>query len=281
VTTRDRIVVIVLLAASAIAGFWFLALAPKRAEGKKLDAQVATAHQRLQKAQASLGQAEKAKREYDADYATVARLGKAVPSDDQVPSLIYELQTAAGASHIDFRTLRMTGASQPTPTTSAAAASAANNSSSSSASAGSGSSSTPSGGTAAPATATAAASLPPGASVGTAGFPTMPFQFTFQGSFFDMEHLLNEVQRFIAVNGQDVRVRGRLLSIDGFALQPQAFPQVKASITATAYLLPSDEGAAAGATAQGPTAQAPGAQPASTSAPKTTPPASTITGVAR
>jgi len=70
----------------------------------------------------------------------------------------------------------------------------------------------------------------------------MPFSFVFNGTFFDMERFLNEVQRFVRVNGDNVDVRGRLLSIDGFALNagPNGFPSVKATISATAYLMSPD-----------------------------------------
>jgi hypothetical protein len=74
----------------------------------------------------------------------------------------------------------------------------------------------------------------------------MPFAFVFDGTFFDMETFMSEVQRFVRVNGERVDVRGRLLSIDGFSLSagPGGFPKVKANISATAYLLsPDDTGA--------------------------------------
>jgi hypothetical protein len=264
VTTRDRIVVLVVLGTAMIAGFWFVVLSPKREEATKLDAKVAVVQQRLQTAQNTLGQAEKARRGYEADYAAVARLGKAVPKDDNMPSLLYQLQDAARGARIDFRSAQISGASQ-------SAAPAAS----------SGGSTASSGSTTAPATQAAAAALPPGASVGSAGFPTMPFQFTFRGSFFDMEHLLNEVQDFISVDGKDVRVRGRLLTIDAIALSPQIFPEVKASITATAYLLPADDATVAGATPQSPAASSSCDQSASSpSAPKVTTPSATATGAA-
>ena len=68
----------------------------------------------------------------------------------------------------------------------------------------------------------------------------------FNGSFFDMESFFADVQRFVRVNGDRVDVRGRLLSIDGFALTagPGGFPAVKADISATAYLLSPDDTAA-------------------------------------
>jgi hypothetical protein len=277
VTARDRIVLLVVVGVAAMAGFWFGVLSPKRAEATKLDVKVAAAQQRLQRAQNSLGQAEKAKRGYQVDYATVARLGKAVPKDDDMPSLLYELQSAAGDARIDLRSLLVSGASQPGAPPTSSAGSTASGSSSSSGS--SGSSTTPSTPSPTPGQ-TATATLPPGVSVGAAGFPTIPLQFTFQGSYSDMEHLLAEVQRFISINGKDVRVHGRLLTIDGLALTPQTFPQVKANISATAYLLPSAETSSAGTSAASPSASTSGDQPGPSSAPKVATPTATATGVA-
>ena len=101
------------------------------------------------------------------------------------------------------------------------------------------STSTPATGSTATATQAAAATLPPGASVGAAGFPTMPFSFVFNGSYFDMERFLHDVQGFVRVDGQRVSVTGRLLSVDAFSLTagPGGFPSVKATMTATAYVL--------------------------------------------
>jgi hypothetical protein len=88
----------------------------------------------------------------------------------------------------------------------------------------------------------------------------MPFSFEFDGSFFDMEHFFEGVQGFASTSGDDVSVHGRLLTVDAFALTASrfGFPRVKASINATAYLVPQDEGLTGGATPQGP-----GATPAS------------------
>jgi hypothetical protein len=88
----------------------------------------------------------------------------------------------------------------------------------------------------------------------------MPFSFVFNGSFFDMETFFSEVQRFVRVKGDNVDVRGRLLSVDGFALTAGAggFPAVKAEISATAYLLSPDD-AAASASPTSPTAPNAGA----------------------
>jgi hypothetical protein len=66
----------------------------------------------------------------------------------------------------------------------------------------------------------------------------MPFSFVFNGSFFDMESFLRDVNRLVRVNGDRVNVRGRLLSIDAFSLTagPKGFPSVTANMSATAYL---------------------------------------------
>ena len=245
-TTRDRLVIVVVLLVAALAGFWFLALAPKRKESADLNAQIATQTQQLTTAQSQAATARQAKARYNDDYAAVAKLGKAVPKSDALPSLVYQLQSVAHSSRIDFTSLKVSsgGGQGPTPAAAAApAASAAAGGANPSASASGGSSATPAASapaatSPAPATQAAAATLPPGATVGSAGFPTMPFSFIFSGTYFDMERFFADVQSFVKVNGKQVDADGRLLSIDGFGLVagPGGFPNVKANIVATAYL---------------------------------------------
>jgi Tfp pilus assembly protein PilO len=245
-TTRDRLVIVVVLLVAALAGFWFLALAPKRKESADLNAQIATQTQQLTTAQSQAATARQAKARYNDDYAAVAKLGKAVPKSDALPSLVYQLQSVAHSSRIDFTSLKVSsgGGQGPTPAAAAApAASAASGGANPSASASGGSSTTPAASapaatSPAPATQAAAAALPPGATVGSAGFPTMPFSFIFSGTYFDMERFFADVQSFVKVNGKQVDADGRLLSIDGFGLVagPGGFPNVKANIVATAYL---------------------------------------------
>jgi Type II secretion system (T2SS), protein M len=271
VTSRDRIIIVVVLVAAVLAGVWFVGLAPKRKEAADLSSQIDTAKQQLAEAEQSAGQARQAKAGYDRDYAAVATLGKAVPKSDAVPSLVYQLQSAAHDARIDFKSLKIAGNGvQASPSAPAAATAAvaksSNASGSTTPSTGTSGSTTPStAATPAPATQAATASLPPGAAVGSAGFPTMPFSFVFNGSFFDMERFLREVQRFVRVDGKSVDVRGRLLSVDGFALTagPAGFPSVRASISATAYVLSPDDTAAAaagGSTSTGSASGAPTAQ---------------------
>jgi Tfp pilus assembly protein PilO len=239
VTARDRTVLIVVGLLAVMAGFWFLVLSPQNKSATELGAQLSAAQQRLAAAQTGAAGAEAARRRYDSDYATVARLGKAVPVKDDVPALVYQLSHTAHANHVDFRSIKLsatTASAAPAPSGAAAAVASAN------------------GTTPASATTVAPSALPPGATVGTAGFPTMPFSFNFTGSFFNMQKFLHSVDALTTVDGKNINVKGRLLTVDGVDLSagPKGFPQVDATVTVTAYLLPADEGLTAGATATTP-----------------------------
>lgn len=256
-TVRDRNVLLVVGVLAALAASWFLMVAPKRQEAAELTGKVAAAQTRLDSARLSAAAAEKARSSYAADYATVARLGKAVTVDDQVPSLLYTLQSIAERYRIDFRDMTGGGdqpAPQPQNSTSAgqAAAVAATEDKSDSKDQG----------------AAPAAPAAPEA-VGTAGFPTMPFSFTFEGTYFDMERFLRAVDRLTVVDGKQITVRGRLLTIDDVTLTAGegGFPRVQAVVGATAFLLPAEQGLTAGATQAGPASAVPASAGASASAP--------------
>lgn len=272
-TARDRSVILVVGALAMLGAFWFFALAPKRHAAQALNAQVAAETQRLEAAKQSAASAAAARARYARDYATVARLGKAVPVDDEVPSLLYQLETAAAKTRVDFRSMKLdntTGKAAPAAPAAAAVASTKEQTPGGDAGAKKPDASatpaaTPAAGApgAAPATGAVAAALPPGAAIGPAGFPTMPFSFGFDGTFFGMERFLRELNRFTQTGADRIDVRGRLLTIDSVSLVAgrKGYPRVSASISATAYLLPAEQGLTAGAT---PTA--PGTTPAGTTA---------------
>ena len=243
-TTRDRNILLVIGGLALLAAFWFLAIKPKRAEVQTLTGQIATQQSRLATAQATVSSGLAAKAAYPKDYAAVAQLGKALPADDDLPSLLYQLDAESQGKHIDFASITR-GASAT----------------------GTGSSSTPD---AAGAAATGASSLPPGATVGTAGLATLPFSFTFTGSFFDLQKFIQGVQDFVRPEGQGIAVRGRLLTIDGVSLVPggKDLSHLQAKIAATAYLAPSTTPAATTGTTPSTTTPDSGAT-ASTAAPTT------------
>jgi hypothetical protein len=106
VTGRDRlVVVIVVLVIVAVAGAWILVIQPKRDQANKLGAKVTAAQNQLAAARTQIAAAEADRRAYARNYQAVAELGEAVPSDDDTPSLIFELQNAATRAGVDFRSL--------------------------------------------------------------------------------------------------------------------------------------------------------------------------------
>ncbi len=198
---------------------------------------------------------------FPTSYTALARLGEAVPTDDNVPSLIYQLQGAASGAGVDFRALQL----QANSSTAAVATPS--------------SATKPS--TGAPGSAAAASSLagalPPGATVGTAGFPEEQFTLSFQGNFFHLSNFFKRLEAFVVATNKSVSISGRLMTLNAFSLGPaptQGFPQITASIAATTYLVPSSQGLFNGASPIGPSSSSSQTVSGSSS---TTPPTAAIT----
>jgi hypothetical protein len=260
-SNRDRILIGVMACLVAVAGFWFLALKPKRAEATAAAARVAEAQTKLDTANQALASATSARASFEADYATAARLGKAVPDDDDAASLVFQLESAARKAGIDFRSLTVGGATGAATTTPSQPSSSSSSSSSSSKSS-SGTSTTPS---ATPST-TGTSALPPGVVAGSNGMNNLPFTFVFDGDYFSLSKLLDLVRSFTTTNGDTVTVRGRLMTVESVNLQEgrNGFPQVKATVNATAYLAAQPISLPGGVTAPSP---AGGTTPSTTTAP--------------
>jgi Tfp pilus assembly protein PilO len=225
VSARDRTVLIVVVVLAALGGAWMLVVSPKRQEASKLTAQVAEAKAQVAGAEEQLAHAHAAQAQYTTAYAAIVSLGKAVPPSQEVPSLIYQLTQASNQKKVDFSSI-----------TSGASGAA---------------------GAAGGAGATSAAA--------TAGFSQMPFTFVFDGSFFDLEHLFQQLNRF-TVRGASggLQVSGRLLTMQSVKLAPASSTTQQAggskgpleltgTISATAYVLPPTQGLTAGATPTSPT----------------------------
>jgi hypothetical protein len=258
-TMRDRAMVLVLAIAALAAGGWFLVLSPMRDEAGSLGSQIDAQRQARDTALSELTAGLQARRSYRHDYATVAQLGAAVPEDDNVASLLVQVQHAANVSNVDFRMLKVgqgSGAAAPPPPPPAAPG--------------------------APATQATTATLPPGASVGAAGFPTMPFAFTFIGDFFHLSDFVGRLERFLVVRNRRLSVSGRFMTIDGIGLTaaPRGFPKIQAAVAATTYLLPASQGLTNGASPGGP-APAPNAGAAGGGSAPASIPAATATPVLR
>jgi Tfp pilus assembly protein PilO len=229
VTKNTSLLIAVVATAAAVAAFWFFALSPKRDEVAALDSQIANKQTELSTAKQTLAGYEKSKSQYGKNYTTVVRLGKAVPEDDDVRSLLVQLDADAGGTNVDFRTIQIGGAGGATSTPAADPATAG----------------------------TTTATPPPGAvSVGSAGFSAMPFSFSFRGSYANLSQFLARMEKFVTVRNENVNVTGRLLRLESIALQvdQKGFPNIRAQIGASSYLVPADQGLTAGATPQGPAA---------------------------
>jgi Tfp pilus assembly protein PilO len=232
VTKNKTLLIAVVAAAAATAAFWFLALSPKREQAAKLQTQITTKQAEVETAQQTLASYKTSKAHYAKNYASVVRLGKAVPDDDDVRSLLVQIDAEAGGTNVDFRTVSIGGTSA-----SAAADDAA--------------------GTAKPA-------APGAVAVGSAGFSAMPFTFSFKGTYSNLSQFFARMERFVTLRNERLNVTGRLLRLETIDLQvdPDGFPNIRAQIGASSYLVPETQGLTAGATAQGPAAATPAATPA-------------------
>ncbi len=269
-TKRDRYILLVAGALALIAGYWFLALAPKRERLGTLDKDLVAAKQTLAQSEQEKLQFAQAQIQFPALYASLGRLGKAVPADEEMPSLLVQLNDAAARANVDFRSIELkldlaeklaaaaTSVDQPAAAPGAPAAGATG--------------ATGATGTAgATATTATAGAVPTGAGTGT--LQPLPFQYKFQGSFYSLENLIHNVTRLVDRRNRELAISGRLIVIQGFALK-----RTKVTIVATTYMLPADQGLFAGATAAGPVGVTPGTpQPASSGAPTPVPPTAAVT----
>lgn len=269
VSERDRKILMLLVPVVLVAAYWFLLFAPKREESAAIQEQLTQAQSEQQTAESQASSVSGAKDSFAADYTTVIRLGKAVPSTVDMPSLLVQLDRAARGTRIDFDKVS-TGDRKAAP----AAAAAADGSAKS----GPGQAKETAEGAANQAsnTGTLGGAQPAGdgtgASAGAPGLESVALDFTFRGTFFDLADFFHRMKRFVKVVNDDIVVRGRLMTIDSFnwKTEPQQWPFLTAEVHSTVYLAPKSEGVSAGATPQGP-----GAAPATPAAPPPTPPATT------
>jgi len=109
------------------------------------------------------------------------------------------------------------------------------------------------------------------------GFSQMPFTFIFNGNFFDLYNLFQQLNGFTqrTASGQ-LQIRGRLLTIQSVKLAPVttgsaaaqgSHSQLTGTITATAYVLPAGQGLTGGAIPAAPSASGTSASPSSPTTP--------------
>lgn len=240
-TFRDRMVVIAIAMVVVIGAAWVLVVKPERKKASELAGQVSTAKAQLAEAEAKLTTARQAEARYASDYAQIVSLGKAVPTTQEIPSLIYQLSQASAEKDVGFQSIAV----------------------------GSGSGS---GSAASSASTSSTASTGAAASAASAGFQQVPFTFQFTGSYFGLESMLRKLTDLATLNGEgSLQVSGRLLTIQSIKLSPAGSGSGKssglsASVEATAYQLP-PEAPTTSSTTSGTATTSASSAPASTTAP--------------
>jgi Tfp pilus assembly protein PilO len=246
VKKQTNVIVAVMLLVAVLAGaFWILLLSPKRDEAKKLDAKVERLESSLAQHRSEVTAAEEARSGFAVDYQRLVVLGKAVPADDETPSLLIQVNHIAEKSKVRFQTLRLEGSGSG-----AGEASALSTAS----------------GEPVSATEASASLVSLGASVGPAGLAVMPYSLTFTGNFFEIADFIEGLDSLVKTTNENVRVDGRLITVNGFSLSEDSeakFPMLQANFSVTTYLTPPSQGATAGASPEGP-AEPPSSVPAST-----------------
>lgn len=243
-TTRDRLALIGISTLAVLGLVWLMLVSPERKEASSLSSQITQAHEQLAKAETEATTARAAQSRYAAAYASVVKLGKAVPPSEEVPALIYQLAQASNQKNVEFNSITAGGAAG--------------------------------GATAAPTAAGAAAAGPPEV------FTQMPFTFVFNGTFTDLYRLFRQLDQATARTASgELHVSGRLLTLQGLKLQPQSEKtagQLTGTITATAYVLPASSASTGGSASAAPgSAGATSATPASGSAPSSSAPPAVVT----
>jgi hypothetical protein len=217
-----RLLPFVVLAALA-AGGWHQFVAPKREQAARIAAELDAADAQLAQLQSQLADYGKAREGYPADRASVTRLGKALPADDDMRSLMVQIDTATRRSGVDFSSILISGDSAAAPDT----------------------------GTNGTAVVKPGATIPGAVVVPGSDISTMPFTFAFHGDFFALSSFIARLQRFVTVRDQAVRVNGRLLRIESINLKPaeSGFPQIEAQVKASSFVAPAARSTARGGAA--------------------------------
>lgn len=217
--------VVAMLAIAGLAvAFWFLLLGPRRDEAKELGQQVEQVEAALAQHRAEVAAGAQARARFPRDYQRLVVLGKAVPAGDDVGSLLVQVNRLAAKAGGSFRNISLTAS-------------------------GGGAVPEAAGKPASP-TEAEASLLPLGASIGPAGLGVMPYSITLDGDFFEIADFIAGLDSLVKTKGGEVKVNGRLLTIDSFKLaadRDRGFPALEGSFSVTSYLTPPGEGAAAGA----------------------------------
>lgn len=216
-SVRDRLVLMGIAVLAVVGLAWMMVVSPERKKAHEAAAEVETAQSKLTAAQSQLGNVRAAHAKSAASYATIARLGKAVPVDKEVPSLIYEL--AQNSKRQNVRLTSITAGSNVSPA--------------------------------------------------VTGFTQVPFTLAFTGTYFDLSNMFHRLSNFATRTPSGaIKVNGRLITIQSIELTSATSAlnaPLTATVSATVYALPPEQGGTSAAPAGSPAGGSSGGGGASSS----------------
>ncbi len=202
-TTQTRALAgVVAVGLALLVALWVMAIAPKRSDSAKVKANVAAQQSRLTAATALLGGYTVSRKQFTGLLSELREINKGVPVRGDIAPMLFDLQNRARARGSDLRLVALKA------------------------------------GAAAPTTGATGATTP-GAVAGPGGLSVLPFTFEYTGKYFDLLEILKTVRNAVRTRGGDLRIGGRLLTIDGLSFnRVEGSKLTKAVVNATAYIAP-------------------------------------------
>jgi hypothetical protein len=200
-TTQTRALAgVIVVGLALLVALWVMAISPKRAESAKVAANVAAQESRLSAATAQLGGYRVSRKQFTGLLSELREINKAVPLRGDIAPMLFDLQNRARARGSDLRLVALKAGAAPT---------------------------------------TGTTGTTPGAVAGPGGLSVLPFTFEYTGKYFDLLEILKTVRQSVRTAGGDLKIGGRLLTIDGLAFNRLDKSKLtKAVVNATAYIAP-------------------------------------------
>jgi Tfp pilus assembly protein PilO len=200
-SAQNRVLVAIVLAGVVlIAALWMTAIAPKRSDRGSVAANVSAAQQRVDDARRQVADYTAARKQFAGMLSELKRLDVAVPSRGAISQLLRQLQRRARARNSRLQLAALKSAAAAPGTTPGA----------------------------------------PGATTAPGGLAALPFTFEYTGNYFDLVGILHAVRAAVEARAGDLKIDGRLLTIDGLTFKrlTGTGTLTQAVVNATAYIAP-------------------------------------------
>lgn len=276
----DRGIIVGVLIVVLAVLFYMTVLGPKRNQASELGTQIDSLNSSISQQEQVASFGEQARKNFPRYYGRLVLMGKAVPEEADTSSMLVQLSSTSSRSNLELRGLTLsqgatgdgTSTASPAPSSTSAPAATPSTTATTGASGAAAPTSAPASAPV-PATETAAATQPLGAVVGAGGLPTMPYDVTYIGGYFDVANFVGRLDSLVKPNGsgEQIAANGRLFTVDGFTMSigPAGPSHLDAKFMVTTYVTPPDQGLTAGASPTGPA-------PTSTTEPQTQPASATV-----